>query len=102
MLTLEQGLVGAPGAFVLLSCFRARKEIAAFERERAALPTFQFSAHNIFPVGGVQGLLPDVVPPRSRPPCGLRGGDSANRLLEIGAMPGGFFVSLIDQSEDQL
>src|ERR1700747_3524418 len=95
MFSLKQLLIRAPRRFGQLACLRPRKEIASFERERAALPAFDSSAHRVFPIRRMQHHYPDVVPARSGTPSGLLCGYSLDGLLQVWSMPGLFLIGFI-------
>jgi len=94
MFSLQQGPV-LPPRLRALRC-RAGKPVAALESKRPSRVSMQSPTHYIFPIGCVEGNFPDVVPAGCRTPRRLLGGYSAQRLLQVGTVPGLLLVCLVD------
>src|SRR6266699_5090050 len=99
---LQSLLILAPCRLVQSASLGPRKKIAALQLERATPSAYDSAPHGIFPVRGMQHHLPDVVPARTRAPCGLLRGESLDGLLEVRSMPSLFVVGFVEQREHQV
>src|ERR1700739_1072246 len=98
----EQRQISAPSRFRGFPFFRPREKIASLQNERSALRSFDASSHGVFPVGGMQRELPDVVPARRRTPSSFAGRDAFQRLAQIRAVPSFVGITVIQKRKDQV
>lgn len=75
--------------------------VAPSKREGSPLLSEEASSNDVLPVRTMHDDLPDVVTVPTGPPCCLAGRQSSYRALQIGPMPGGVIVRLVEQGEKE-
>ena len=97
---VEQAEVGAPRGLGGLD--RAREEVGAVERERAARGAGQTPPRRVLPVRGMDHQLPDVVRVRSGTPRRGLGLDAPERSPQVHAVPRHLVVGRVEQDQERI
>src|SRR5262249_39730903 len=98
MLTIEQIALAAP---LLLGGIGESEKIVARDREGAALLARQPASHAVLPVGRMQHQIADVVPAGFRTPGSRSRRHSAKRSMQVGSVPGGNAVGLVEHVKEE-
>lgn len=97
---IEERQVGVPCR--LRDFERAFEPIGAFERKAAAFLAGEAAAGDVFPIGRVNNMLPDVLPIWRNAHRRKLGRDAAQAATEIGTVPGWFSIGTVKVFENDV